>query len=965
MSFNNNLLKKLEILYDSTNNIIKIYDNSSSISDLPIIGIRRIDDNNTILKYNEIGFDGSVVKIGDGSSTFNNITEFNKVTVIDDISGIISNTTDALSAHRGKEILTALVTLSNNAVVHSDINNNLTTENVENKVLDARQGKVLDDKITTLANSRASTTDFGLVKIGSNLSIGSNNEIYISNANALSALGKGTDETKYLRNDGSWVVPPNTTYDNATVDTAGLMSSSDKSKLNNIDYNANNYTLPNATTSDKGGVIVGSNINVNNGTISVNDGTTSTKGVVQLEDSYSSTSTTTAATPNSVKVAYDLANTEFTGATNNSNGTKGIVPQPLIADKDKFLKADGTWDIPENDIYTHPSYTSTTGIESSNQTPSFGGTFNISQVSSDSTGHITSQTTRTVKIPNSTATATSDGLMSSSDKSKLNGIESNANKTTVDSSMSDSSTNPVQNKIVKKYVDDAVKDLVNSAPEELDTLKELADYLTDDTIEGSVAKSLSNKVDKISGKGLSTNDFTDTLKTKLDNIDDGANNYIHPTYTAITGKPIANQTPSFGGTFTVTQISSDASGHVNSGTDRIITIPNDEAVASTSGTGGSAGLMSATDKEKLNSIATNANNYSHPTYTSTTGIESSNQTPSFGGTFNISQVSSDSTGHITSQTTRTVKIPNSTATASTSGSGGSNGLMSAVDKEKLDGIDTGANNYTHPSYTATTGKPTSNQSVTLGTAVTISQVISDASGHISSQTDRTITFTHPVYTATTGIETTNQTPSFGGTFNISQVASDSTGHISSQTTRTVTIPNTAATASVLGLVKIGSNINVSSGVISVNTGSTSQAGILQLTDSYSSSSITTAATANSVKSAYDSLNTLKVNVSDIVDNLTSTDTNKPLSANQGKELNEKIEALKTKHDEEVVDLKLNIADTIYYAYNLVKNATIDYDSTNEKIDYVYNKLYNMIMAIAADVSVRTESLQKDYEEAIS
>ena len=62
---------------------------------------------------------------------------------------------------------------------------------------------------------------------------------------------------------------------------------------------------------------------------------------------------------------------------------------------------------------------------------------------------------------------------------------------------------------------------------------------------------------------------------------------------------------------------------------------------------------------------------------------------------------------------------------------------------------------------------------------------------------------------------------------------------------------------------------------------------------------------------------------------------------------------------------MNIADTIYYAYNLVKNATIDYDSTNEKIDYVYNKLYNMIMAIAADVSVRTESLQKDYEEAIS
>ena len=42
--------------------------------------------------------------------------------------------------------------------------------------------------------------------------------------------------------------------------------------------------------------------------ISIQDGTTSQKGAVQLEDSTSSTSTTKAATPNSVKSAYDLAN---------------------------------------------------------------------------------------------------------------------------------------------------------------------------------------------------------------------------------------------------------------------------------------------------------------------------------------------------------------------------------------------------------------------------------------------------------------------------------------------------------------------------------------------------------------------------------------------------------------------------------------------------------------------------------
>ena len=45
-----------------------------------------------------------------------------------------------------------------------------------------------------------------------------------------------------------------------------------------------------------------------NRTLTIADATTSVKGAVQLTDSTSSTSTTTAATPNSVKSAYDLAN---------------------------------------------------------------------------------------------------------------------------------------------------------------------------------------------------------------------------------------------------------------------------------------------------------------------------------------------------------------------------------------------------------------------------------------------------------------------------------------------------------------------------------------------------------------------------------------------------------------------------------------------------------------------------------
>ena len=67
------------------------------------------------------------------------------------------------------------------------------------------------------------------------------------------------------------------------------------------------------------------------------------------------------------------------------------------------------------------------------------------------------------------------------------------------------------------YVDSKVAELVDTAPEVLNTLNELAAALGDDAnFAATVATQLSNKVDKVSGKGLSTNDFTNADKTKLD-----------------------------------------------------------------------------------------------------------------------------------------------------------------------------------------------------------------------------------------------------------------------------------------------------------------------------------------------------------------------------------------------------------------------------------------------------------------
>lgn len=44
-----------------------------------------------------------------------------------------------------------------------------------------------------------------------------------------------------------------------------------------------------------------------------------------------------------------------------------------------------------------------------------------------------------------------------------------------------------------------------------------------------IKEKLANKVDKVEGKGLSTNDFSAAYKAKLDGIANGANNYSHPT----------------------------------------------------------------------------------------------------------------------------------------------------------------------------------------------------------------------------------------------------------------------------------------------------------------------------------------------------------------------------------------------------------------------------------------------------
>ena len=67
------------------------------------------------------------------------------------------------------------------------------------------------------------------------------------------------------------------------------------------------------------------------------------------------------------------------------------------------------------------------------------------------------------------------------------------------------------------YVDSSVANIVSSAPETLDTLNELATALGNDpNFATTVATELGTKVDKVDGKGLSTNDLSNLLKDQYD-----------------------------------------------------------------------------------------------------------------------------------------------------------------------------------------------------------------------------------------------------------------------------------------------------------------------------------------------------------------------------------------------------------------------------------------------------------------
>ena len=78
----------------------------------------------------------------------------------------------------------------------------------------------------------------------------------------------------------------------------------------------------------------------------------------------------------------------------------------LFYDANSYSGTTGVWSLIPGVTYIHPQYTARTGVPTANQTPAFGGTFSVNQITSDSTGHVTAATSRTITIPSTLSNGT-------------------------------------------------------------------------------------------------------------------------------------------------------------------------------------------------------------------------------------------------------------------------------------------------------------------------------------------------------------------------------------------------------------------------------------------------------------------------------------------------------------------------------------------------------------------------------
>lgn len=222
-------------------------------------------------------------------------------------------------------------------------------------------------------------------------------------------------------------------------------TTAEKNKLAGIENEANKYIHPSYAA--KTGKPTANQTPGFGGNVTISQITSDNKGHVTgaVDRIITIPSTPASATTNGLAKATST-NPSDVNLSSNNVGTNN----------NEFARADH--------VHKHPTGVSKTGQPTSNQTPGFGDTFKVTQFTSNATGHISGATDRNITIPATEATTSIHGLMSASDKTKLDGIAPGAGHLTIDSALNENSTNPVQNAVICRefYTKEDIINLLNS-----------------------------------------------------------------------------------------------------------------------------------------------------------------------------------------------------------------------------------------------------------------------------------------------------------------------------------------------------------------------------------------------------------------------------------------------------------------------------------------------------------------------
>ena len=275
--------------------------------------------------------------------------------------------------------------------------------------------------------SQATSDNLGLVKIGYSangknypVALDGNGKMYVNvpwtdtnttytnmEAATASVAGKAGlvpapaagAQGKYLRGDGTWQTPPNTTYAKANTSTLGLVM---------IGYaeNGKNYPVELDSSGKMYVNVPWTDTNTTYGVVGANGST----GLVKNGSTVTNASGYTACPIVGGIPYYKDTNTTYANmkaATASAAGAAGLVPAPAAGKQASFLRGDGTWVVPTNTTYGLASTTANGLLRQLNGSTS-------SFMRGDGTWATPPNTTYAV------ANESTNGLMAADDKKTVN-----------------------------------------------------------------------------------------------------------------------------------------------------------------------------------------------------------------------------------------------------------------------------------------------------------------------------------------------------------------------------------------------------------------------------------------------------------------------------------------------------------------------------------------------------------------